>query len=238
MSNNNLKSRRNITLFSNLVEWYDFIVFASLASIISKVFLPSDLNNFHGLVITFLFFTTTYLLRPMGGYILGLISDKYGRVFSFRISIFLMVFGTLSIAISPTYNSSGVLSIIILVLARMAQAFSIGGEFISSSALVYESSPKNKRFFMTSFINSGIALGVVIGTLTVFILKQNLDENQMSLYGWRIPFLISSILFTIVWLIRKKYIINDEITHFSSKIEFKKYRKLFISHISHQNYKI
>ena len=139
---NNINTRRNLTLFSNLVEWYDFIVFASLASIISKVFLPPDLSDFYGLVITFTFFTVTYFLRPIGGYLLGIISDKYGRVVSFKISVSLMVFGTLAISLAPSYNTAGAFGVILLIVARMAQAFSIGGEFVASSALVYEASPK------------------------------------------------------------------------------------------------
>lgn len=228
-SNSNIKYRRNITLFSNLVEWYDFIVFASLASIISKVFLPPELSDFSGLVITFTFFTATYLLRPIGGYILGTISDKYGRVFSFKISVSLMVFGTLAISLSPTYNTIGLFSVLLLIVARMAQAFSIGGEFLSSSALVYESAPTNMKIFMTSFINTGVAMGVIIGALTIFLLRQVLDENQMMTYGWRIPFLISSLLFICVWIARKKHIINDQINTFSSKIYYREYRVFFIA---------
>ena len=229
MKSNNVKGRRNITLFSNLVEWYDFIVFASLASIISKLFLPPELNDFTSLAITFAFFTITYFLRPIGGYILGTISDKYGRVTSFKISVSLMVFGTLLISISPTYNTIGFFSVFLLIIARMAQAFSIGGEFVSSSALIYESAPNNRKFFMTSFINSGVAMGVVLGSLTIFALNQCLNEDNIMAYGWRIPFLISSVLFICVWVARKKNIVNDNIKIFSRKIYYNEYRIFFIS---------
>ena len=224
-----VNTRRNITIFSNFVEWYDFIVFASLASIIAKVFLPHQLTDFVGLVITFSFFTITYFFRPIGGYILGIISDKYGRVRSFKISVSLMIIGSLIISLSPSYSSIGMLSIVILIVARMAQSFSIGGEFVASSALIYESSPRSSKIFTTSFINSGVALGVILGSLTIFLLHQTLNDSQLVEYGWRIPFFISSILFVFVWIARKKHIKNDQINNVFHRINFAEYRLLFIA---------
>ena len=219
--------KRNLTLFSNFVEWFDFIVFAALATTISQVFLPKDIDGFLGLTITFMFFTITYVLRPIGGYLLGLISDKYGRVASFKISLLLMILGTLSIACAPSYQTIGNFSILLLLLARMAQAFSIGGEWVASSALVYESADSQNKFFMTSFVNSGIALGVITGSLTIFIFRNIFDSKQFLNFGWRIPFFISTILFLSVWLFRKKYLTNDPIK-FSGKLELKKNLSIFI----------
>ena len=137
LSSNNLLVKRNLTLFSNFVEWFDFIVFAALATTISQVFLPKEIDGFLGLTITFMFFTITYVLRPIGGYLLGLISDKYGRVASFKISLLLMILGTLSIACAPSYQTIGNFSILLLVLARMAQAFSIGGERVAVAMTIF-----------------------------------------------------------------------------------------------------
>jgi MFS transporter, MHS family, proline/betaine transporter len=157
--------RRRVILASilgNGLEWFDFVSYGYFASIIAKVFFPaeSDLS----LMLTYATFAVGFVVRPIGGIVLGAYADRYGRRRALSLLIVMMAFGTLTLGLTPAYASIGIAAPIIIVLGRVVQGISIGGEFGSATALLVEYAPPNRRMMFGSFQMSSQALGRVLAT--------------------------------------------------------------------------
>jgi MFS transporter, MHS family, alpha-ketoglutarate permease len=187
----------------NLVEWYDWYAYSAFALYFSGAFFP-DANPTAKLLQTAGVFALGFLMRPVGGWVFGRIADKHGRKKAMTLSVLLMSFGSLLIALVPNYSTIGVAAPIILTLARLLQGLSVGGEYGVSATYLSEMATSKSRGFYSSFqyvtLVGGqlVALGVQL-LLQAFILT----EAQLYSWGWRIPFVIGAILAVVALYLRK-----------------------------------
>ena len=185
---------RNTAWFGTLgaaMEWYDFTLYVYLAPVISVLFFPSD-STLDSLLATFGVFAAGYLMRPIGAAVLGNIGDTRGRKFALGLSISLMAFGMLLIGLLPTESTIGVLAPILLVLIRLAQGFSLGGEFSGSIVLLAESAEPRRRGFTTNLVQISTGIGFLLSSATVAALHALLTTEQMNSWGWRLPFFLGA----------------------------------------------
>ena len=171
----------------NLVEWFDFYVYAFCAIYFAPAFFPSD-NPTVQLLNTAGVFAAGFLMRPIGGWMFGRIADKHGRKTAMLISVVMMCAGSLAIACMPTYASIGTLAPALLLLARMFQGLSVGGEYGTSATYMSEVALKGQRGFFASFQYVTLIGGQLLAVLVVVILQQLLSEDELRAWGWRIPF--------------------------------------------------
>ncbi|MCE4048901.1 MULTISPECIES: MFS transporter [Bacillaceae] len=174
----------------NAMEWFDFGLYSYLAVIISQNFFSAVQNDELKLVFTFATFAIAFLMRPLGGIIFGKIGDKAGRKVVLTTTIILMAFSTLLIGLLPTYDQIGIWAPILLLVARIIQGFSTGGEYAGAMVYIAESSPDNKRSILGSGLEIGTLAGYILASLVASILFITLSDEQMASWGWRIPFLL------------------------------------------------
>lgn len=172
----------------NILEWYDFAVFGYFAPIIAKQFFPSD-DPTAALINTFGVFAAGYLVRPLGGVVFGHIGDRLGRKHALQLSVLLMVIPSTLIGLLPTFEQVGILAPILLILIRLIQGFSVGGELIGSISYMTEIAPPDKRGFLGSFAFMSAVGGVLLGSLVATFMHLVFDDSFLSSWGWRIPFL-------------------------------------------------
>ncbi|VVE70272.1 Proline/betaine transporter [Pandoraea pnomenusa] len=176
----------------NALEWFDLVVYGFFAVTISRLFFPSG-DSTVSLLLTLGTFGVSFFMRPLGAIVLGVYADKAGRKAALTLSILLMMIGTLIIGVMPTYASIGVLAPVGLVLARMIQGFSAGGEFGSATAFLAEQSPSRRGFF-ASWQASSQGMTTLLASLFGAVLTGNLSDAQMQSWGWRIPFLFGLLI--------------------------------------------
>jgi MHS family proline/betaine transporter-like MFS transporter len=171
----------------NALEWYDISSYGYFAVYVAKAFFPNS-DPTVSLLLTFGTFGLAFLIRPIGGVLLGAYADRHGRKASLMVSIVLMSFGTLAIAIMPSYATIGILAPIAVLLARLVQGFSAGGEFGSSTAFLVEHAP-DRRGFTASWQFASQGFGQVLSSAFGVGLTSCLTAAEMGSWGWRIPFL-------------------------------------------------
>ena len=186
----------------NLVEWFDFYVYAFCAIYFAPAFFPSDDPTVQ-LVNTAGVFAAGFLMRPIGGWLFGRVADKHGRKNSMMISVLMMCAGSLVIACLPTYATIGVWAPIILLLARLFQGLSVGGEYGTTATYMSEVALSGQRGFFASFQYVTLIGGQLLAVLTVVILQQFLDEQELRAWGWRIPFFVGAVAAVISLLLRR-----------------------------------
>src|SRR5579863_10780477 len=180
------------TSIGNALEWYDITLYGYFALYVSKAFFPND-DQATSLLLTFGTFGLAYLARPIGGVVLGAYADRHGRKASLLISIVLMTLGTLMVAVMPTYGTIGILAPIAVLLARLVQGFSAGGEFGSSTAFLVEHRPEQRGFIASwQFASQGLStlLASAFGVGLTFWMA----PSDMQSWGWRIPFLFGVLI--------------------------------------------
>ena len=180
------------TGIGNAMEWFDFALYSYLAVIISKNFFSPVQNDELKLIFTFATFAIAFLLRPVGGIVFGKIGDKLGRKVVLTFTIVMMAISTLIIGLLPTYDQIGIWAPILLLLARILQGFSVGGEYAGAMVYIAESSPDNKRIRLGSGLEIGTLSGYIVASILVTILFWALPDAQMESWGWRIPFFLSA----------------------------------------------
>jgi len=192
-----------ITAIGGALEFYDFTIYALFAPYISRHFFANT-NQVIALVNTFAIFALGYLSRPLGGIIFGHCGDKYGRKSAFSLAIFMMATSTLFMGLLPGYQSIGIIAPILLMLFRLIQGFSVGGEIPGASIFIIEHVPKERRGLAIGLVFSCITLGNTMGALVGLGLTHWLSAEQMNAWGWRIPFIIGFILGIVSYVIRQK----------------------------------
>src|ERR1700723_2239318 len=150
------------SVLGNGLEWFDFVSYGYFASIISKVFFPSGGDL--GLLLTYATFAVGFVVRPIGGIVLGAYADKYGRKQSLALLIAMMAVGTLTLGVTPSYASIGILAPVIVVIGRVVQGISIGGEYANATTLLVEYAPMHRKMTFGSFQMSSQAIGRVLST--------------------------------------------------------------------------
>ncbi|WP_208440511.1 MFS family transporter [Bartonella raoultii] len=174
----------------NLVEWYDFYAYSFTSIYFASQFFPQDNNMVTQLLKIAGIFFIGFLMRPIGAWLFGFIADRYGRKRSLLISVFMMCAGSFLIAILPTYETIGMSAAVLLLLLRMLQGLSVGGEYGTTATYMSEVALKNYRGFFSSFQLTTLIGGQLLASLVIFILALCLSEEQLKAWGWRIPFAI------------------------------------------------
>ena len=186
----------------NVLEWYDFAVYGFLAPIMSPLFFPAD-NGLTGLIKTYGIFAAGYLMRPIGGIIFGYVGDRLGRKIALQWSIALMAVPTVLVGLLPVHASIGSTAAVLLILLRLVQGISVGGELIGSMSYLVETAPANRRGLAGSWSVCGGVGGILLGSLVASTLGSLLTEEAMNEWGWRIPFLMGIVIFAVgSWLRR------------------------------------
>ncbi|MED1796388.1 MFS transporter [Brevibacillus nitrificans] len=190
------------SLIGSSIEYYDYLLFGTMASLVfSKLFFPT-LDSFAGLLLAYASFGIPYFFRPLGGVIFSHIGDKLGRKKTLVLTLALMGLSTVLIGCLPDYEMIGFWAPCLLVLLRLIQGIGIGGEWGGALLLAVEYSPESKRGFGGSIPMMGSAVGMLLGTVTVSIMTL-LPEQQFLSWGWRVPFLLSIVLvFVGLWIRR------------------------------------
>jgi MHS family proline/betaine transporter-like MFS transporter len=186
----------------NVVEWYDFAVYGYLAGVIAPVFIPAD-SPTAGLIATYGIFSAGFLMRPLGAVVFGWFGDRHGRARTMQISVVMMALPTLLLGLLPSYASVGLLAPILLVVVRLVQGLSVGGEFSSSATYLVETAPTGKRGLTGSWANIGSMTGSLMGVGAAALATSIFDPETLSAWAWRLPFLAGALLGTTAILIRR-----------------------------------
>src|SRR3954471_24414752 len=173
-----------------MIEWYDFYIFGSLATVISPLFYPQG-NNTIALIAYLSTFAVGFVVRPFGALFFGRIGDLVGRKYAFLITLLIMGGATAVIGLLPTYSTIGVAAPILLLLIRVLQGLALGGEYGGAAVYVAEHVPDERRGFYTSFIQITATLGLFVSLFVILVVQNQMSQAAFSDWGWRIPFLIS-----------------------------------------------
>lgn len=187
----------------NFVEWYDWFAYSVLSIYFAPVFFPEG-DATAQLLNTAAIFAVGFLMRPIGAWIMGIFADRHGRKSGLAVSVALMCAGSLLIAVAPGYASAGVAAPIILVIARMLQGLSVGGEYGASATYLSEMATRERRGFWSSFQYVTLIAGQLTALGTVLILQLLLSEDQLESWGWRIPFVLGAVLALVVYVLRSR----------------------------------
>jgi MFS family permease len=202
-ANNNIWKVISASSVGTLIEWYDFYIFGSLATIIAKQFFPEDAGT-SALLSTLAIFAAGFIVRPFGALVFGRLGDIIGRKYTFLLTLVLMGGSTFAIGLIPGYKSIGVAAPLLVLLLRLVQGLALGGEYGGAATYVAEHSPANRRGFYTSWIQTTATLGLFLSLGVILVTRQQVGIAKFSDWGWRIPFLISSILVVVSIYIRLK----------------------------------
>ena len=187
----------------NLVEWYDFYAYAAFALYFAAAFFPNSDPVVQQLNAALLF-AAGFLVRPLGGWLFGFLADHHGRRGALMLSVGLMCFGSLMIAVTPTYASIGIVAPILLAIARIVQGLSLGGEYGTSATYLTEMADQRHRGFYSSFQYVTLIGGQICALLVLLVLqKVFLTNEQIRAWGWRIPFLIGALLAVTALVMRR-----------------------------------
>ncbi|MFI9045450.1 MFS transporter [Streptomyces sp. NPDC053427] len=179
----------------NAVEWYDWYAYSFLAAYFAEQIFPkASGNSLVPLLSSFAVFAVGFFMRPVGGLLMGAVADRRGRRTALTVTILLMGAGSLLVAITPTYASAGVLAPVVLVIARLVQGLSVGGEFAASTTFLVESAGPGRRGLFSSFQYVSTSIGQLLASGTAALLAGQLTEGQMGQWGWRVAFLVGALL--------------------------------------------
>ncbi|ACD14814.1 MFS transporter [Paraburkholderia phytofirmans] len=188
-------------VIGNALEWYDFTVFGFLTVVIAQLFFPAG-NDYSSLLLATATFGVAFVMRPIGGIVLGLYADRAGRKAALSLVIALMTLGILLLAIAPPYSAIGIGAPLMIVVGRSLQGFSAGGEFGSSTALLIEAAPFSKRGFYGSWQMASQAAALLLGALVGAAITRGLSPEALKSWGWRVPFILGLIIGPIGFYIR------------------------------------
>lgn len=186
-----------------VIEWYDFFIFGTLATILATHFYPKG-NETAAFLSTLATHGAGFAVRPLGAVVFGRIGDMVGRKYAFLVTLLIMGGATAAIGLLPTYETVGIAAPVLLVLLRLAQGLAIGGEYGGAAIYVAEHSPANRRGFFTSFIQTTASLGLVLALVVNLSIRTVLGEAAFTEWGWRVPFLLSALLVVLSYVIRRK----------------------------------
>jgi MHS family alpha-ketoglutarate permease-like MFS transporter len=198
----------------NLVEWYDWYIYSAFSLYFAAVFFPSGSQTAQ-LLNTAGIFAIGFLMRPIGGWLMGTFADRKGRKAALTFSVLMMSIGSLLIAVTPGYKQIGIAAPVILVIARIIQGLSVGGEYGTSATYLSEMAERRHRGFYSSFQYVTLIMGQLVALGVLVLLQQVfLNEKELHSWGWRIPFVIGAILAITVMYLRRSL---HESTSFTSK---------------------
>ncbi len=185
-----------------LIEWYDFYIFGSLATVLSTKFFPTD-NPTAAFLNTLATFAAGFVVRPFGALVFGRLGDLIGRKYTFMVTLMLMGGATFAIGLVPSYASIGAFAPILVLTLRLLQGLALGGEYGGAATYVAEHSPDEKRGFYTSWIQTTATVGLIISLGVIMLTKASMSKESFDDFGWRIPFLLSAIMVLVSFIIRR-----------------------------------
>ncbi|MGW5854444.1 MULTISPECIES: MFS transporter [Micrococcus] len=191
------------TLVGTTIEWYDFFIFAQATALVFAALFFAPMGSTGSQIAAWVTLGISFLVRPLGAIIAGHLGDKFGRKIVLSFTLIGMGVATTLIGVLPTYAQIGVWAPILLVLLRLLQGFSAGGEWGGAALLAVEHAPKGKRGLFGAAPQVGVPLGMILATGALFLVRSNMTEEAFLTWGWRIPFLISIILIVVGYFIRK-----------------------------------
>ena len=186
-----------------LIEWYDFFLFGSLATIISTHFFPPGRPT-AAFLSTLAVFATGFIVRPFGALVFGRMGDLVGRKYTFLLTLLLMGGSTFAIGLLPGYKTIGIMAPVLLVLLRLLQGLSVGGEFGGAAIYVAEYSPDARRGFYTGWLQTTATLGLLMSLGLILATQHQLGAVEFAAWGWRVPFLLSILLVLLSYYIRAR----------------------------------
>ena len=189
------------TVIGNGLEWFDFTVYSFFAVIIAKLFFPTG-NDLSSLLLAVATFGVGFFMRPVGGIILGVYADRVGRKAALSLTILLMALGTTMIGLAPTYDQIGVFAPLLIVVARLLQGFSAGGEMGGATAFLTEYAPVERRAYYSSWIQASIGVAVLLGAAVGTFVTSALSTEALNSWGWRLPFLLGIVIGPVGYYIR------------------------------------
>ena len=215
----NLRHRVMAGFIGNVVEWYDFALYGYLAGIIAPVFFPPG-NPTAGLIATYGIFAAGFIMRPLGAAAFGWFGDRYGRARTMQISVVMMAMPTLLLGLLPSYQTVGLLAPALLVLVRLVQGLSVGGEFSSSVTYLVETAPEGKRGLTGSWANIGSMTGSLLGVGAAALVTSIFSQQALGDWAWRLPFLGGALLGTAaIWLRRNLHESDHFRDHHAARAE-------------------
>ncbi|MDR3477811.1 MAG: MFS transporter [Gammaproteobacteria bacterium] len=191
-----------------MMEWYDYGLFGYLAPILAELFFPSK-HKWVSLLQAFMVFAMGFMLRPLGGFIFGSLADRCGRVVALRATILLISLPSLMIACLPTFAMIGWMATVLLIVLRLLQGLSVGGEFAGSMVYLTEISPPRFRILFSGLANNASNIGVLMGVGICTLLSVNLSHEMFLKIGWRVPFILGGFLGLLGYYLRKNFIESD-----------------------------
>ncbi|WAP54225.1 MFS transporter [Streptomyces sp. S465] len=195
----------------NLVEWFDWFVYASFATYFAGAFFPKG-NDTAQLLNTAGIFAVGFFMRPVGGWLLGRFADRRGRKAALTLTVTLMSASALLIAIAPTYDQVGYFGAAVLLVARLLQGLSVGGEYAASATYLTEASLPGRRGFVSSFQYVSMTMGQLIGLGLQIVLQHTMSDDALHSYGWRIPFIFGAVAAAVVFWLRRNLLETDVYT--------------------------
>ncbi|MFF1452360.1 MFS transporter [Streptomyces sp. NPDC058274] len=186
----------------NMVEWFDWFVYASFATYFAGAFFP-DGNPTAQLMNTAGIFAVGFFMRPVGGWVLGRVADRKGRKTALTLTVTLMSVSAVLIAIAPTYGGAGYGGALVLLVARLLQGLSVGGEYAASATYLTEASDPRHRGFASSFQYVSMTAGQIIGLGLQIVLQRTLSDDALHSWGWRIPFIVGALGAAVVFYLRR-----------------------------------
>ena len=190
-------------VIGNGLEWYNFMLYGVFAAVIARLYFPAH-DQLTSLLLSLGTFSVGFFMRPLGGTLLGMYSDRNGRKAALSLTIMLMCIGTAMIALMPTYAQIGVAAPLLLMLARLLQGFSTGGEMGNATAFMREYAPPGRSAFYVSWVYASsslfIALGLAVGTLVT----RGFNPDELEAWGWRVPFLLGLLIGPVGYILRTR----------------------------------
>lgn len=198
----NIRRAVKAATIGTVIEWYDYALYGAASGlIINKLFFP-QLDAFIGLLAAFATFAVGFFMRPVGGIVIAHFGDKYGRKPALIFTIAIMGVTTVGMGLLPTYEQIGLAAPILLIICRLGQGFGAGAEYAGAVTLVSEYVDPKERGFYTAILQAATVVGILVATLA-FLAVSMLPEDILFSWGWRVPFLLSAILFFVAFYIRK-----------------------------------
>ncbi|MEH6378896.1 MFS transporter [Streptomyces sp. KLMMK] len=195
----------------NMVEWFDWFVYASFATYFAGAFFPAG-NDTAKLMNTAGIFAVGFFMRPVGGWLLGRIGDRKGRKAALTTTVTLMSASAVLIAVAPTYAVAGYGGVAVLLVARLLQGLSVGGEYAASATYLTEASPPGRRGFASSFQYVSMTAGQILGLGLQIVLQHTLSSSELHSWGWRIPFIVGALGAAVIFYLRRNMLETEAYT--------------------------
>ncbi|UUC50210.1 MFS transporter [Pseudomonas citronellolis] len=188
----------------NALEFYDFLVYSLLATLMARLFFPFGENPLTSLMLSFAVFGTGFIMRPLGGLLIGLYADRAGRKAAMRLTLWLMALGALLFTVAPTYAQAGLVGPLVIIVARLLQGFAVGGQVGTATTILMEYAGSGSRAYYCSWQVFSQSLGTIMGALVVLTLSNLLSPEAMDSWGWRAVFAVGILAIPVSEYIRHR----------------------------------